>query len=332
LALRSQEFDSASWHKSNIIVTANTTISPDGTSNADSLIENTLNASHETAQGVTTTVISGLSYTCSFYVKANGRDRFRLILANQFAVNTEAFYNLSTGLPYSIGASATATMTNVGNGWYRCTLTSTATLTGTAIIYLTLVSTGTTVTYLGNGTSGVFLWGAQLEQGAYATSYIPTTSASVTRNADQISLLNLQSNGILGSTGLTYFIEFSKKNLPSAAAYPRIGNSSGNDVIGISTSSTQLLSSVRVAGGGFLNTPILSPYNNEMVKVAFSLSGTTLKVFVNGTLVQTTTASLSSIYDRLDAATSLDKEQKYKSIVLWKTPLTDAECIQLTTL
>jgi hypothetical protein len=84
--------------------------------------------------------------------------------------------------------SGTGTISNAGSGWYRCTIYPKKDFGTTSILQIFLVSTGSTFSYTGDGTSGIYLWGAQLEAGAFATSYIPTTTAAVTRSADVASI------------------------------------------------------------------------------------------------------------------------------------------------
>ena len=335
LALQSSSFDSASWPKGNASVTANSTASPSGIVDADALIENSVNGSHEIAQIVSSTVTAGTAYTCSFYVKANGRDKFRIQLSNQFAVSALAFYDLVTGLPYSVGASATAAMTSVGNGWFRCSITSTATSTGGPIIYFTLVSTGTTTSYLGNGTSGLFLWGAQLEAGAYATSYIPTTTASVTRNADTITRNNIFTNGLITAAGGTWFVEL--RNNVSLTRDASLGGitlntgtltTSGNGFTIRNASTPSRLAILKIIAD--VGTSIYTT-TTDTVKMAIKWNGATADLFVNGTKVVTATAfTPTAMENLLGVATNV--ALNINEMALFPTPLTDAQLIQLTTL
>jgi hypothetical protein len=190
IALRSEEIDNASWSKTGASITANTIVAPDGTLTGDKLVEDTSAGTHEAGQS--SSVTSGTAYTLSFYAKKGERIYAQaLFFTGGFGSNAFANFDLSTGALGTVGSSASASMTAVGNGFYRCVMTATATATTTAGFSLLMVTSSTAAraaTYTGDGYSGIFLWGAQLEAGAFATSYIPTTSASATRSADAASM------------------------------------------------------------------------------------------------------------------------------------------------
>lgn len=182
LLLRSEEFGTT-WSAVEASVGSNAVLSPNGTLTADQLIENNASGvSHRIIQTSAPIPASSLA-TASVYVKAAGRTDFRLQLyENGSGGILTAFFNLQTVSVTSTSATGTASsvsasITAVGNGWYRCSVSGIPYTSGTnASVAITLVSTGTTVVYAGDGTSGIYIWGAQLEQSSTVGEYVPTTS------------------------------------------------------------------------------------------------------------------------------------------------------------
>jgi hypothetical protein len=192
LFLYSAEFDNIYWGKIRSSITANATISPDGASTGDKLVENLDNGTHLIVRTETTTNTS--ANTWSIYAKASERPSINIVVreGTTFLRSSNATFNLSAGTVGAVsnagGSSATAAIENAGNGWYRCSLTITLGGVDTNSQALFQLNNGSVSSYQGDGTSGIFIWGAQLEAGAFATSYIPTTTTSLTRNADNVSM------------------------------------------------------------------------------------------------------------------------------------------------
>lgn len=189
LLLHSSDYSQSSWTKSAVTVSTDVVVSPSGINDADKIVETTATGLHFFNQANTVTTSSAITF--SFFAKAGERTIVLVHLANPAAPGNraEAIFNLSTGAAsdvINVGAAtgATASIVNYGNGWYRCILTATLNSGTLGMGRCFLVDGSGNPSYTGNGTSGTYFWGVQLEQGAFATSYIPTTTAVVTRSPD----------------------------------------------------------------------------------------------------------------------------------------------------
>lgn len=186
LFLQSETFESGTWGKVNATVTANASISPTGTLTADALVEDTTSGQHLAQQFVSFT--SGTAYTLSLYVKAGTRSWVQVFLPSAtFSGGRSSYYNLSGSgsLGTATGSPTSRTIDAVGGGWYRITITATATATAGGNVGIVAATADLGNVYAGvAGAEALYLWGAQLEAGAFATSYIPTVASQVTRSAD----------------------------------------------------------------------------------------------------------------------------------------------------
>jgi hypothetical protein len=185
LLLRSEEFDNASWGDDTTTTqTANATTAPDGNTTADKLVETADVESHYLYQSIT--VSTTTAYTWSIYAKAGERNWLDLI-AND-GTDHSTWFNLSTGSIGTNSSGNTSTITAVGDGWYRCTVSRTTGAGTSGGMTLLMATADNETTYDGDGTSGLYIWGAQIELGTVATSYIPTLGSTVTRAKDIVSL------------------------------------------------------------------------------------------------------------------------------------------------
>ena len=336
IALRSEEFDNAAWTKSNSSISANSIISPSGIQNADKFIEN--NGTGDKWVFLTPSVSFGTSYTYSVYAKKGERD-FVYIYAFSAGINI-TWFNLNTGtIGTSIGGG-TASIQSVGNGWYRCSVTIT-TLVGTNFYILGVSNADNVQSYTGNGTSGIYIWGAQVEAGSYATSYIPTVASTVTRNADVISKTGISS--LIGQTEGTILLDFVLKN--PLTATNRIFSLTETDwLFGGSirldiTSSSFVLDIAENTATSAQITYNITALQNTRYKVAIAYKLNDCKMYVNGVDAGSDTSTIamptcSELYlNALGGGFNAPYEaSNINTASLWKTRLTNAELAQLTTI
>jgi hypothetical protein len=335
--LRSQEFDNVAWLTFRSSVSSNATISPDGTTNAEKLIQQ---SGANDAGGVyqSLTIANSTVYTYSFFAKADGFDFCFLRLVN-LPSDFYAWFNLSTGAVGStIGATTSSSIVSYGNGWYRCSMTFTSVgITAVPHIYIAN-SNGSDQTPGANGVKGIFAYGAQLEAGSYATSYIPTTSASVTRNADVISKTGISS--LIGQTEGTIYWEGKANNFNGS-------NDAWLATISIDNTSTGLLiyhifSTNQLAvfiNNGTTNLQLFKTLNiTQNNKIAVAYKSGQYALFVNGVLEDSSTNSMlpASSVNKFhlnewnNSAKTCTTETKLSA--LWKTRLTNTQLAQLTTI
>jgi hypothetical protein len=174
----SEQFNTGYWTRQNGTVTANSTTSPNNTLTASSFVENALTGSHSFSAppGI---ALTDEQYTASIYLKKNLRDWAYIRMFNNISSNNlNGYFNLATGTIGTVDSGATATITDVGNGWYRCTLTRTMSSSLADNFTIGAAIADNTSSYTGNGGTAMFIWGAQLELGSSATTYQLISSTS----------------------------------------------------------------------------------------------------------------------------------------------------------
>lgn len=168
----SEDLSNASnWFTISATVTTNTTTAPNGTLTADKLTATATTSTHILLQQPAGSV-SGATSTVSIYAKSAGLSNIQFL--NNAGGLGVANFNLSAGTAVLVNG-VSASIENVGNGWYRCIMTYTPTTSGNYNVQIRLADSSGNTTFLGNGTDGVFLWGAQLVEGSQPLPYFPTT-------------------------------------------------------------------------------------------------------------------------------------------------------------
>jgi hypothetical protein len=313
LVLRSEEFNDAYWGKTaGATVTANTDTAPDGTMTADTVAFSGSGDSINKFVTLSLNVVNGTTYTFSVFAKT---------------LNQVIFFGGATG---GTGTNVYNGAVDYGNGWYRQSVTRTWTTSGTVNVQV-LILTGVAAT-------SIIVWGAQAEVGSNPTSYIKTEATAVTRNADVISKTGI--SDLIGQSEGTMFVDFELQP----------NNINGNYLFSLSDGTTANLIRSEI----FILSPTVSQFRTGLTtsgvgqgdnfttitqlrnKMAISYSLNNFKLFINGALVYTdTTAAIpatSSFYlgNRVGVGNIIGANYKLASI--FKTQLSDQECINLTTL
>jgi hypothetical protein len=326
LALYSEQFNNSVWIKEpSNSATANTIASPDGYVNADTITA---------ADGATINIYqsqtsaSNTVHTFSAFLKKNNLSEVQLYMFSSGFVS-RATVNFDNGTITDVVGSG-STITNYGNGWYRCSIQGTiASGVGFTIGFLSTAITGS---------KSVYAYGGQLEVGAYATSYIPTLGTSVTRVADMSGTTDYFGAQTFAGN-FTFFVDL----------LPMEGNTGTGDAMilggGDYNGGGNFQSYFRFASGNIIlrgvAEALLIERNyamtaNQQYKILVTRTGTTVKIFANGAQVgASATSSLTVIlrslgWSYIQAAYNYDG--RINQVLLMPSGLTDAQAIELTTL
>ena len=347
LFIRSEELDNVIWSKTNTTVTANATTSPSGILNADKLVEDTANSQHYINQSF---LNSNSLFTYSIYAKKGERDFLSInafaTIPNNFTYVPTAYFDLNNGTTGTV-SNCIASIVNVGNGWYRCIVQCTSVFPQTSLnvsFYNYIANTINNTTYLGNGTSGIYLWGAQIEAGAYPTSYIPTVAASVTRNADVIGKTGISS--LIGQTEGTILFDGIVNNIQNATSNIINTNKTPSTLSSIALTKIKATNKIRfeqfLGNGTFVNIPLLSTNSfadGVRTKVAVRYKSGDFAMYINGVLEATSTNTFTNIGVKSEiylndsiAIFAFQESVSFNQVNLYTTGLSNTELAQLTTI
>jgi hypothetical protein len=274
LILQSDNFASASWTKNASSISSNVEPAPDDSVSADKLI---------TDNGVTlgratqTFTLTG-SHVYSVFAKAS---EWGWISIFPLGAIGGVWFDLVNGVVGTQQSGRVGSITSFGNGWYRCAVQFTG--IGTSNTTARIISTNADgVQSTGDGTSGIFIWGAQLEAGSFPTSYIPTVASSVVRSADVCSIT---SSTLWNASEGTLL---SKTIIPTGGfdCYP----ANWQNFFGHRRTSSNTLSAI-IRGGGTFDLS-LGTFVSGSLRVACTHGGNLVSAVANGGSISSTSGTL----------------------------------------
>jgi hypothetical protein len=326
----SEQFDNAAWTKTRSSITANTIVAPDGTLTGDKLVEDTTASNTHVTNQVFS--FSTGSYVYSIYAKAGERTFLQPVRSG---TNIDAFthiFNLTTGTASGTGATIVA----VGNGWYRCIGVINVNTAHSGSILFGL-NNGTTITYTGDGYSGIYIWGAQLEAGAFPTSYIPTVASQVTRSADAASMTGANFSSWYNAAEGTLYAEGSVGYTVPATFFPylaALNDGASNNRIDVGYVTTSVASFEVTANAVSQVAIFQSASGLALRKVAGGYKTNDFAASTNGLAASTDTSGVLPSVDRLrigDRAGASTLNGHIRKIAYYPKRLANAELQGLTT-
>lgn len=328
--LYSEDYSQTAWTKTGTAITTNSIISPDGTQNADLITTNDASGS---VYRIYEANLAGSNAVCttSVYFKY-GNWQYVFITCDNYSNSPRyAVFDLINNTNTFVSSGYTATITSVGNGWYRCTLTGEMKSDTYAQFGLAPNNSTYGGTSLPDGKT-LYIWGTQREQSSYPTSYIPTTSSSATRVSDACFKTGISS--LIGQTEGTIFADINPEEFQTGSYLGITDGTITNRIIfgfesGSVNSGTLLVFGLSGLSSGGTYT------RGQRIKVALAYKSGDSVLYVNGSQVQTATTTFSGSFSqfRFDSfAGTQNFIGKVNESLLSKTRLTNAELASLTTI
>jgi hypothetical protein len=353
LVVQSQNWLASGWRSDaagfTITITGTTgTVDPLGTNTANAISPTSGSATHlkvgsESSAGFT----GGTVYTSSAFFKQGTGNAGRYVQltypASRFTQEGYANFDLQLGTVAVVSGDVAdtnraASIENYGNGWYRCRLTATCSSGGTgngfSAVLITASGSTRALPFAGTITDVLYGWGAQTETGSIATSYIPTTTASGTRNADVITLSGAVS-GCIGQTEGTIYLQTDA--LVSGASDLFCFARATTNTVSISKNSSNIIQATVYTSGLALYIAASGTVSGNM-KIAFAYKSGSSALYINGVPIGTSstafsfTAALTQININPTGSFEGNGNQRISTLSLYTTRLTDAQLQALTTL
>ena len=334
LVTYSEDFLSG-WTLDNTTVVANSAVSPDGSLNADKIIATAINSSHSAFISLSSSTSSGTSYCCSFFAKAEEYTKTAIrIGGGGYSPQPMAVINLLNGSVVSQQGFISLSVKDFSNGWYKINAVFTATSSVAPNIQPIadgFTTTSDNYTYNGDGTSGIYIWGAMFEQGSYPTSYIPTNGSTVTRSAETANGSG-DADTFNDSEGV--FMLEASSNATTSVIWSITDGSNSNAVSLYYSGEGVKCDIFSSAGVRTLITTMPIGLRPNMNKFLIKYKSTDLAIWLNGfeLAVSTQTISLSGL-NELEGAYGSGSFPFYgntKQIQYYDSALTDSELETLT--
>ena len=333
----SQDLTASFWNSiSTETIVASTVLSPDGTTFGFKAIPYSGTTTHyvDYDYGFLSMPIGEVTY--SIFVKPFGYTNFQIAPSSGMHSRYQNFELTGDGV-LGAGDVNGAKIEKIGD-WYRCSVTETSVSASPRVLNIGLPSSGLgrNPSFTGNGTDGVLLWGGQIEEGTYATSYIPTSGSTVTRNQDIFTRDGIGS--LINSTEGVLFAEIASFGTGSATQYISITNdaSSSYGLRILYHTNGSVYFQKYVNGTRTTNLATSSITITDFNKLAIRYNSTTVDVWANGVEILTnadTNAISSGTLNRLgfDIGDELNPFYgKVKQLQVYDTSLSDEQLLQLT--
>ena len=329
----SQDISQTIWNKKNVNYSSNF-IDPSGNTNAFKIYPDTVNTEHYLEQ--TLSITTATTYTASVFLKDGGTSNFEIIIVHVgvgIAVS-RALFTIADGVisfSSSTGIIQNVELKDFSNGWYRCEVKYN--WTGTVTSHRLRILPRENGTYVGDNINGVYVYGMQVEQGEYPTSYIKTEGSTVTREKD--SATSWGNSSMFDITEGTFFVDttpFTRE----ATDRITLSNNNYNNRILISKSSSTQLQFIIVSNNSTVLSYITNISYNQRNKIAITFKQNEFKIYLNGLLKYTDTSgniptSLNDLSFK-GIGSALYWSGKIHDTRVYDRVLTESEAIELTTL
>lgn len=308
LVLQSENHTSATWSKTGGSVSSVANTAPDGSANSNLFSEDSSTGAHRIFQS--TAYVSGTVYTISVFLKYAGR-QFIAIQHPVVATNNSAIFDIQNGVVTLTQSGITASISQYPNGWYRCSITGTSTMTSSQSSLLQGSTSGTALatSYTGLNGPAFYIYGSQVEAGSFPTSYIPTTTASVVRSAEVCSISGAAFTNFYNQLEGTLFAEYDRSTNQGAGVkftwmVATMYNNTSQSTYSVlqSSNASDARMTYRNAGTDvYTSNPSLLP-SNTIIKASYGYKSGDFAGARNGSIINTGTGIIPTVsnFDRIE--------------------------------